>query len=501
MEQTSTNLPLVSVVIPVYNMEQFLEETLCSVLASTYPNIEVLLMDDGSKDGSLTIAQKFASQYNNVYACSQPNGGASNARNNALKQAQGVYVLPVDADNRISPDFISLAVEVLNNKPEVKAVFPSAEFIGDRVGPWKLPPFSLSLLARKNMLDTCALYRLSEWKRVGGYREDIGREDWAFWIAVLKDGGKVVRLPQIGLYYRIRTGSKRRTDRLLLKHTIDLLNQLHPEFFRRELKGPLRYCRTWSRPINVIMNLLHSCKSVIHPDFKELEPFFVRLPMLFSEAGEQLYKARNELRIFRECGYDLVVKSYCKPNFINRIVYGFLRASKAERAYLYAFKLMDAGIGTPMPVGFITRRRWFLFTDSYSVSLKSTCVGQYNDLNKRPFLRQDEILAAIARTSAAMHEQELLHKDYSGGNILFDDTKENIPIELIDLNRIVFGKVNMEVGCKNFERLSGSDDMLEIMGTIYAEERGFDPTVCIEKIKNHVRIEKEMRIRKGHIKE
>ena len=66
----------------------------------------------------------------------------------------------------------------------------------------------------KNIMDTCALYRKVEWERAGGYCESIiAREDWEFWIAVLKDGGKVVRLPEIGLHYRIRNVSKRVTDR------------------------------------------------------------------------------------------------------------------------------------------------------------------------------------------------------------------------------------------------------------------------------------------------
>ena len=107
-------------------------------------------------------------------------------------------------------------------------VCPRAEFIGDRSGEWKLPPFSLKLLARKNMIDTCALYRKTEWERVGGYCEEIiAREDWEFWISVLKDGGKVVRLPQIELYYRVRAGSKRIIDRSLKPHVTKVLNKRH----------------------------------------------------------------------------------------------------------------------------------------------------------------------------------------------------------------------------------------------------------------------------------
>ena len=67
--------PLVSVVIPVYNMEEFLEETLDSVLSSDYPNFEVIVMDDGSKDRSLEIAESYKSRYENVRVYTQVNSG------------------------------------------------------------------------------------------------------------------------------------------------------------------------------------------------------------------------------------------------------------------------------------------------------------------------------------------------------------------------------------------------------------------------------------------
>ncbi|MGO8078119.1 hypothetical protein AB9F41_37935, partial [Rhizobium leguminosarum] len=77
-----------------------------------------------------------------------------------------------------------------------------------------LPEFSLSLLARRNHIDTCALYRRTDFDRIGGYCEEIiAREDWDFWISLLKDGGEVVRLPEVGCYYRVRKQSKRIRDR------------------------------------------------------------------------------------------------------------------------------------------------------------------------------------------------------------------------------------------------------------------------------------------------
>ncbi|WP_220575786.1 glycosyltransferase [Bacteroides sp. FSHCM14E1] len=481
--------PLVSVVIPVYNMEEFLEETLDSVLSSDYPNFEVIVMDDGSKDRSLEIAESYKSRYENVRVYTQANSGVATARNHAISKAGGVYILPVDADNRISKELIHSAVDILESDPEVKVVCPRVEFFGDRSGEWVLPPFSLSLLARKNMMDTCAVYRKSEWERIGGYcAEIVAREDWEFWISMLKDGGKVVKLPEIGLFYRVREQSKRVTDRLLKKHVIDVLNRRHPDFFERELGGPLRYQRSWSRLINRISRIIHPRRVFVGDDFQDLSSFVRVLPVHFENGGTLIYEGRNKLKEFEIHGRKLIVKSYQLPHLINRIVYNSFRASKARRSYQYAQMLRKAGIGSPAPVGFYSTGTWLLFGRSYFVSLKSECPYTYRNLLEETFTGDKEkVLRAIARTTAALHENGFLHKDYSGGNILFRETDKGIEVEIIDLNRMRFGKVDIETGCKNFERLPGTHEMFVILADEYAKVRGFDADRCLELIeKSHL---------------
>lgn len=237
---------------------------------------------------------------------------------------------------------------------------------------------------------------------------------------------------------------------------------------------------------------------VLHPDFRELQEFMVRLPEIFHQEGECIYKGRNELRLFREKGYELVVKSYKRPNIVNRIAYGFLRSSKAERAYLYGLKLQESGFGTPQPIGFITCRKNLLFDKSFSVSLRSTCPYTYRDFNKQSFIRQDEILETIALYTARLHTMGFLHQDYSGGNILFNDNEESIHIEIVDLNRMVFHKkIGFKAGCKNFERLPGTDDMVRTMGVTYARARGFDPELCVRTIKKYIDIEIKVRLKRS----
>lgn len=477
--------PLVSVIVPVYNMEQYLGETLDSVLASNYPAFEVIVMDDGSKDASLQIAKDYARKDSRVKAFTQPNAGACAARNHAILLAEGELILPVDADDKMCPDFIGDAVEAIRADTEVKVVCPKAEFFGERTGKWNLPPFSRKLLARKNMIPICSLYYKSDWERAGGYaREITAREDWAFWIAVLKDGGKVVTLSRLSLYYRVRSGSKRVTDRLQKNRVIDYLNKSYPEFFESELGGPLRYKRTWSKLINKADRLFHPRVTFVNDAYKDFAYFVKALPVHFRNGnGTVIYKGRNELREMNYKGKDLVIKSFRTPNLVNRIVYGLFRSSKAQRSYEYAEMLQKSGIGTPQPVGYYTERTGLLFTRSYYVSLKSECPYTYYDLIKKEFPNQERILRAIARTTAAMHEHGYLHKDYSRGNILFKETEQEVKVEIIDLNRIRFKEIGMEEGCKNFERLPGKDEWWKIMAETYAQERGFDAASCYQLIR------------------
>lgn len=243
--------PLVSVIIPVYNMQEYIAETLDSVLASDYPNFEIVVVDDGSADKSAAQCQVYADKYEKIHFYSQSNSGASAARNHAIRKSLGEYILPLDGDDKISSRYITEAVKILSIRPNVKVVASNAEFFGDRTGLWELPEFDLKLLARKNLMNCSSMYRKSDWERVGGYCEEIkGREDWDFWISMLKNGGDVFRLPIVGLHYRIRENSKRVKARKWKHEIIDKFNERHAEFFKQQLGGPLRYVRQMSSFIN-----------------------------------------------------------------------------------------------------------------------------------------------------------------------------------------------------------------------------------------------------------
>lgn len=488
---TPANSPLVSVVIPVYNMAEYVTETLASVSRSTYPSLEVIVVDDGSTDNSAAVVEAYAATDARVRLLRQPNGGVCRARNAAIAVAGGEYVLPVDADNLIEPDFIAKAVAAIVADPSLKVVAPRADFFGERTGEWVLPPFSLSLLARKNIMDTCALYRRADWQRAGGYCEELqAREDWEFWIAILKDGGGVLRLPDIGLHYRVRAASKRIKDRSFKRQIVSVLNRRHPEFFERELGGPLREHRSWSRLANRLSRLLHPHRMVLVPECGGLRYFVRSLPRSFRYGrGRLIHDGRNQLREITFGGRTYVVKSFRTPHFINRLVYGLFRPSKARRSFDYARLLHNIGIGSPAPVGWLTVRHGLLFTESYYVSEQSVCPHTYADLIGGTFPGWEPVCRAIARITAQLHEQGIIHRDYSRGNILFRlEADGSVRVELVDLNRLRFHPVSPEEGCRNFaERLPATLPMRRLMAEEYARVRQLDPEECLRQMQEGAR--------------
>jgi glycosyltransferase involved in cell wall biosynthesis len=251
---------LISIIVPCYNQGIYLKETIQSALASSYRPLEILIINDGSTDNSLELAQELEVQHPEVRVLDQANAGVTKARNAGIAAAQGEYLLPLDGDDLISPAYIEQGLAILAIRPEVKVVYCQAEKFSDSGRkPWKLKPFSIQQLAKDNMIFVSALFRKADALAVGGFSEDmkLGREDWEFWIKVLKNGGEVVQLPEVGFFYRLTPTSKRKKTggKAFKKARIAYLNAKHADFFERELNGPLRIQRTWSKPYNTLLKL------------------------------------------------------------------------------------------------------------------------------------------------------------------------------------------------------------------------------------------------------
>ena len=453
--------PLVSVIVPVYNAAPFIEETLDSILASTYRPIEVVMIDDGSQDDSLSIAQHYCLNHPECSVLSQPNRGVSAARNAAIQAAKGRYILPVDADDKISTTFIEQAVEVLNQRDDIRMVGCRAWMFGDVDKEWKLPRFSHALLARKNMIPVTALYRKIDWERCGGYCEtDIYREDWDFWLSMMELGGDFYMLDQIHFYYRVSTSSRRTHAKKKKKAIVDAINRRHPEYLKKYLGGPLHYHRSWSRLINFFRS------EKVKGQYSDWEE------------GEVIHAKRNILK--RHNGF--ISKQFATPSLWKGIIYGWLCPSKAKRSYEYAQRMEGL---TPSPIAYREIRYCGILRQSWYVCQQSTCQYTFNHLiHNKDFPNRERILQAIGQFSAELYKRGIFHQDYSGGNILFNE--DGSKVEIIDLNRIKFYRqIPIQKALTNFERLNIDKAALTTIGTAFAQALDLDKDFVVNYIITH----------------
>lgn len=221
-------------------------------------------------------------------------------------------------------------------------------------------------------------------------------------------------------------------------------------------------------------------KLIINTEFKELEDFVRNLPETFDLSGEIIYDGRNIIKIINTDGRQINVKSFQKPNIINRFVYGNFRKSKAQRSFEYANILIKNNILTPAPIAYLELKTGLSFGQSFYISIQENFDGIMRELQRGPFVGREMLLQQFAKFTANMHEKQILHMDYSPGNILYKLVNNNYQFYLVDLNRMQFGKISMEKGCHNFCRLWGNEEMISYIASEYAKARNFDIDTCIQ---------------------
>ena len=106
------NSPLVSVVVPVYQAQDYLNQCVQSVLRQTYPHLEIILVDDGSPDACPALCDAYAAQNERIRVIHKENGGLSSAREAGIQNASGDYIMVVDSDDWIEPDTVASCIEV-----------------------------------------------------------------------------------------------------------------------------------------------------------------------------------------------------------------------------------------------------------------------------------------------------------------------------------------------------------------------------------------------------
>lgn len=202
-------MPKISVIIPVYNCEHYLDETLSSVLSSSLTDIEVIIVDDGSLDNSYNKCLTWANKDVRIKLIKQANKGVVIARNNAIQIAQSEYIFPLDADDKIHPYCLEKLLAIIEAN-HYDVIYSQVEFFGKKTGIFKLPKAIPEEMIQRNVVVCSALYKKSDWQKYCGY--DIachkGYEDWEFWLNFIADNKNFYRINETLFFYRIRSNSR-----------------------------------------------------------------------------------------------------------------------------------------------------------------------------------------------------------------------------------------------------------------------------------------------------
>ena len=198
-----------SIIIPCFNQELYLKETLVSVQNQTYQNWECIIVNDGSTDGSDKIISEFCALDPRFRKIIQENQGLATSRNNGIRAAKGQFILPLDGDDKIGPEYLELAEKEFRNDPTIKLVYAEAKFFGTKDQHWALPPYDYTRLLFVNCIYCSAIFRRVDYLKTEGYDANMrhGYEDWEFWLQLLNKEDRVVRLDSVQFYYRQREKS------------------------------------------------------------------------------------------------------------------------------------------------------------------------------------------------------------------------------------------------------------------------------------------------------
>lgn len=252
-----TRQPLVSVIVPVYNVEQYLVACVKSILSQTYRNLDIILVDDGSTDTSGTLCDELALLDNRIRVIHQKNGGLSAARNTGIELINGDYIVFVDSDDLLHPAYVSTLLNILLKENVSLVMCDMQRFSCDK------PEFSCAAnpdIERLSSKETIRRFLLGEWWSAWAklYKADIfktirfpvGRnnEDYAILTRVFEQTDSVLYLHTPLYYYRSRPGSITRSK--LNSHSFDEIDncvevlqeisERHPEFYA-EAEANLAY--------------------------------------------------------------------------------------------------------------------------------------------------------------------------------------------------------------------------------------------------------------------
>ena len=239
----------ISIIVPCYNGEEFLRETLDCLQKQTIEDWECIIVNDGSTDNSIKILHEYEAKDSRYKVIDKENEGPSVARNVAIAASSGKYILPLDADDLIAPSYAEKAIEYLEQHPNTKLVYCKAIYFGEKEGEWNLSDYSYDEIPYGNCIFCSCVYRREDFDKTGGYNPNMKHmlEDWDFLLSLLKPDDDVYCIPEVLFFYR-QHGITRTFKDIMKTDMYHLRMELnHPDIYSRDIEKSFYFVSGMSR--------------------------------------------------------------------------------------------------------------------------------------------------------------------------------------------------------------------------------------------------------------
>lgn len=235
-------MPAVSVIMPAYNVEPYIGEAIESVLAQTFTDLELIIVDDGATDGTARIARAYADRDGRVTVIHQPNAGLPAARNTAMRRATAEVFALLDSDDLWAPEFLDEQLAILRARPDVDIVTGNALTLGGHLDgrptrpcPDPRPqPDLATILSDEYAVFIMSVFRRRVFDAVGLFDEMLRtNEDFDYWLRAALAGFTFIRNERPLGYYRRRDDSLSASQVRMLRGALRVCYKHRPALFGR----------------------------------------------------------------------------------------------------------------------------------------------------------------------------------------------------------------------------------------------------------------------------
>ena len=232
------------------------------------------------------------------------------------------------------------------------------------------------------------------------------------------------------------------------------------------------------------------------------ETFLLNIQEVFQqEESITLFDKRNIIKVVEHQNEKYVIKSFKIPHLLNRVIYKFFRASKAQRSYENSMKLLNLNINTPKPIGYIEFDSLLLFNESYYIShffdYDFEIRAVFKDKN---FTNRNTILKKFVEYTYDLHNKGVYHIDYSPGNILIKKVDQEYIFYIIDVNRMKFMEFDINLRMKSMAKLTSSEEDNSLIVEYYSSISNIDKTTLMQRLNFHLDEQKKYLTNKKRLK-